>query len=142
MTRETTKHGPRLDEALERETRSLEQGAPIEARVEEWREQESPGENERDVDVRTAPPGSLGGDAVEARREMSRHLRASAFPADRDALLEEARSQNAPEPVVAALRTLPPSIAFATAHEVWAGLTGSSDVREAAAHDPLSDADG
>ena len=36
MRRETTKHGPRLDDALERETRSLEQGAPIEPRVEEW----------------------------------------------------------------------------------------------------------
>ena len=74
MRRETTKHGPRLDDALARETRSLEQGAPIEPRVEEWKEQESPGETERDVDARTAPPGSLGGDDVEGRRELSRHL--------------------------------------------------------------------
>jgi hypothetical protein len=142
VTRDTTKHGPRLDDALERETRSLEQGSPIEARVEEWKEQESPGDADRDVDARTAPPGSLGGDAVEARRELSRHLRRSAFPADRDGLVAEAESQNAPEPVLAALRRLPADTGFATVHEVWAALTGSTDVREDAAHDPLSDADG
>lgn len=140
MRRETTKHGPRLDDALARETRSLEQGAPIEPRVEEWKEQESPGETERDVDARTAPPGSLGGDDVEGRRELSRHLRASAFPADRAALLAEATSQNAPEPVLGALRQLPSSVTYGTVHEVWAGLTGATDVREDAAHDPLSDA--
>jgi hypothetical protein len=139
MRRETTKHGPRLDDALERETRPLEQGAPIEPRVEEWKEQESPGDTDRDVDSRTAPPGSLGGDDVEGRRELSRHLRASAFPADRGALLAEAESQNAPEPVLVALRRLPASVTYGTVHEVWAGLTGATDVREDAAHDPLSD---
>jgi hypothetical protein len=140
MRRETTKHGPRLDDALERETRPLEQGAPIEPRVEEWKEQESPGDTDRDVDARTAPPGSLGGDDVEGRRELSRHLRASAFPADREALLAEATSQNAPEPVLAALRELPASVTYGTVHEVWAALAGATDVREDAAHDPLSDA--
>jgi hypothetical protein len=140
MRRETTKHGPRLDDALERETRPLEQGAPIEPRVEEWKEQESPGDTDRDVDSRTAPPGSLGGDDVEGRRELSRHLRASAFPADREALLAEATSQNAPEPVLAALRELPASVTYGTVHEVWAALAGATDVREDAAHDPLSDA--
>jgi hypothetical protein len=140
MRRETTKHGPRLDDALERETRPLEQGAPNEPRVEEWKEQESPGDTDRDVDARTAPPGSLGGDDVEGRRELSRHLRASAFPADREALLAEATSQNAPEPVLAALRELPASVTYGTVHEVWAALAGATDVREDAAHDPLSDA--
>ena len=139
MRRETTKHGPRLDDALARETRSLEQGAPIEPRVEEWKEQESPGETERDVDARTAPPGSLGGDDVEGRRELSRHLRASAFPADREALLAEAKSQNAPEPVLAALRQLQASVSYGTVHEVWAALSGYEDVRAAAATDPLSE---
>jgi hypothetical protein len=38
MLRDTTKQGPRLDEELKRATRSLEQGAPLEARAQEWRE--------------------------------------------------------------------------------------------------------
>ena len=39
MERGSDKHSPRVDEELEHETRSLEQGAPIESRVEEYREQ-------------------------------------------------------------------------------------------------------
>lgn len=141
MERETTKHGPRLDDALARETRSLEQGAPLEPRAEEWREHEPPGELDRDVDGRTAPPGALGSDPVEARRELSRHLRLTAFPADRRALLAEAEDQQAPEPVLAALRRLPEGPTYGTVHEVWAALAGYEDVRAAAAHEPLSEGD-
>jgi Protein of unknown function (DUF2795) len=141
MTRESTKHGPRMDDALEHETRSLEQGAPIEARVEERREAEGPAELERDVDARTAPPGALGSDPAEARRELSRHLRPSAFPADGEALVAEARAENAPEEVVGVLRSLPENETYATVHEVWASLEGHDDPREAAAHEPLSEGD-
>ena len=138
MRRETTKHGPRLDEALARETRSLEQGAPIESRVEENREQEGPGDFEPDVDARTAPPGALGADDVEARRELSRHLRPSVFPADRERLVAEAVGEHAPVPVVEALHGLRPGIEYATVHEVWSALHGAEDVRDDVAHDPLS----
>jgi hypothetical protein len=141
MERDTAKHGPRLDDELKKETASLLQGAPIESRVQESREHEGPGDDDRDVDARTAPAGSLGSDAVEARRELSRHLRPSAFPATRAELLREAESQNAPSSVVAALERLRDDTTFATAHEVWAALTAHGDVRAAAATDPLSDAD-
>jgi hypothetical protein len=141
VARESTKHGPRMDDALKSETRPLEQGAPLESRVHEHRESEPPGDFDRDVDSRTAPPGALGSDPVEARRELSRHLRASAFPGDRDALIAEAESQHAPEPVLATLRTLRAGQQFATVHEVWAALQGFADVRDAAAHEPLSDGD-
>lgn len=141
MARESTKHGPRIDDALKDESRPLEQGAPLEPRVHEHRESEPPGDFDRDVDSRIGPPGALGSDPVEARRELSRHLRLSAFPADRDALIAEAESQSAPEPVLETLRTLNPAQSFATVHEVWAAIQGFDDVREAAAHDPLSDGD-
>lgn len=141
MERDSTKHGPRLDDELKKETQSLVQGAPIESRVEESREQEGPGEGDRDVDARTAPAGSLGSDPIEARREVSRHLRPSAFPATREGLTAEAESQNAPAPVLDALRRLPGGITFATVHEVWAAIEGHSDVRETAATDPLTAAD-
>jgi hypothetical protein len=141
MTRESTKHGPNLDDALKNETRSLEQGAPIESRSQERREAEGPGDFDRDVDARTAPPGALGSDPVEARRELSRHLRPSVFPAGRAELLAEAEEQQAPEPVLAALRTLPDGPTFATVHEVWAALVGYEDPRDAAAYEPLTDGD-
>lgn len=140
MTRESTKHGSRLDEQLEAETRSLVQGAPIEGRVREDLEKEGPADGERDVDVRTSAPGSLGADPVEARRELSRHLRGSAFPARRDALLVEAESQRAPEAVLAVLAGLPDDEEYETVHEVWAALEGLSP--EAALTDPLTEAEG
>jgi Protein of unknown function (DUF2795) len=139
--RESTKHGPRLDDALKAETRSLEQGSPIEARVEESREKEGPGDSDRDVDFTTAQPGALGSDPVEARRELSRHLRPSTFPAHRDALVAEAESQEAPGAVLEALRRLPSGAGFRNVHEVWAALEGHADVRAAAAKDPLTRAD-
>lgn len=141
MTRESTKHGPRVDDALKHETRSLEQGAPIEARSQASREAEGPADDERDVDSRTAPPGALGSHSIEARRELSRHLRPSAFPADRAALLAEAEDQQATEPVLASLRTLPDGESYETVGEVWAALVGEDDPREAASTDPLSEAD-
>ena len=141
MTRESTKHGPRLDEALKHETQPLEQGAPLESHAREDLEKEGPADDERDVDSRTASPGSLGSDPVEARREVSRHLRRSAFPSDRDGLVLEAAEQSAPEPVLRALRSLPAGESYATAHEVWAALEGYEDVHEAAATDPLSEGD-
>jgi Protein of unknown function (DUF2795) len=137
MERETTKHGPRLDDELKRETRSIEQGAPVEARAEEWREHEPSADAEPGVDARPAVPGSLGADEVEARRELSRHLRSTAFPADRRRLLAEAEDQNAPAPIREALQRLPDGATYATVHEVWAALHGHEDVREAAAHEPL-----
>jgi hypothetical protein len=130
-----------MDEALKDETRSLEQGAPIEARSREDLEKEGPADSDRDVDVHTAPADALGSDPVEARRELSRHLRQSAFPAGRDGLLAEADDQKAPEAVLGVLRRLPADVEFRTVHEVWAALEGYSDVRQAAASDPLTDGD-
>jgi hypothetical protein len=141
----SNKHSPRIDDQLAHETESLTRGAPIESRVEEGREQEGPGDEDRDTDARTGPPGALGADEVEARRELSRHLRPSAFPADREGLLAEARDQNAPGPVLAALERLPDGIEYGTAHEIWAALdepgTDPDEIRERARHEPLSDAD-
>ena len=141
MQRDTGKHGPRVDDALAKETRPLVQGAPLEPRAEEWREHEPAADVDQDVTMETAPPGALAASAVNARRELSRHLRLSAFPADREALLTEAEENDAPEPVLAALRNLPSRTEYRTVHEVWAALEGHADVREAAAHEPLSDAD-
>ena len=148
MDRDSSKHGPRLDDALSSETESLARGAPIESRVEEDREKEGPGDDDRDVDVRTGPASRLGADEVEARRELSRHLRPAAFPADGERLVAEAEANAAPAPVIEALRELPAGAEFRTAHEVWIGLTepeaaGDRDtLRERASAEPLNEADG
>ena len=40
VERKSDKHGPRVDEEMEHEVRSMEQGAPVPSRVEEHRETE------------------------------------------------------------------------------------------------------
>jgi hypothetical protein len=142
----SNKHGPRVDDELAHETESLTRGAPIESRVEESREQEGPGEEDFDTDARSGPPGALGADEVEARRELSRHLRPSVFPADREELVAEAEGRNAPASVSAALSRLPPGFQFATLGEVWAALAdpdvaNADELRDRARHDPLSEPD-
>ena len=122
--RDSTKHSPRLDEELKKEVGSLTHGSPAESRKEEWREQEGAADGEREPSSRTADPASLGPDGTSARAELSRHLRLSAFPGDRDALLTEAEGNHAPEPVLAALRRLPEGTAFSTVYDVWEALGG------------------
>ena len=120
MERQNAKHGPRLDEELKKETQSLERGAPVEAHVEEHREHEPAADAEPVASSRAG-----AGDEITARRELSRHLRVSAFPATRDELLAEAEENNAPEAVSETLRRLPDGVKFANVHDVWAALGGT-----------------
>lgn len=122
--RDSTKHSPRLDEALKKEVGSLTHGSPAESRKEEWREQEGAADGEREPSSRTADPAALGPDGPSARAELSRHLRLSAFPGDREALLAEAEENDAPETVLSALRQLPEGASFATVYDVWEALGG------------------
>jgi hypothetical protein len=124
MERDSTKHSPRVDEELKKEVGSLTHGSPVESHKEEWREQEGGGDGDREPSARTAGPHDLGPDNETARAELSRHLRLSAFPGDRDALLAEAEQNDAPGPVLEALRRLPDGPTFATVYDVWEALGG------------------
>jgi Protein of unknown function (DUF2795) len=99
-------------------------GAPVDSRADEWREKVGAADGEREPSARTRA-GGLGADEVAQRTELSRHLRLSVFPAERDALLEEAEANSAPSNVLADLRRLPAGVTFGTVHEVWAALTGT-----------------
>jgi hypothetical protein len=74
MERGSDRHGPQIDEELKRETRSIERGAPIPSRVEDFREiepvewaerQERPG---RPRDVRRAEAGGSGASRSKVKR--------------------------------------------------------------------------
>src|SRR5215208_1056322 len=97
MERLSTKHGPRVDQQLAHEVDGLTKGSPSEPRVEEFREQESPGDGEPGATARLEQDAflGLGRDAPTARRELSRFLGLKVFPGDRSALLEQARSEGA-----------------------------------------------
>jgi hypothetical protein len=65
--------------------------------------------------------------AVEARHELARRIRPSAFPADRRRLVAAARVAGAPPGVEAVLEGLPDGVEYATLAEVWAALAGPDD---------------
>jgi hypothetical protein len=100
-----TKHSPRVDEH--------ETGSPRRA------------EGERGPASRTKAAGEP--DAVTQGSGISRHVRLSAFPADREALIREAEANRAPEHVLEHLRRLPHDIRFGTVNEVRVALDCSVD---------------
>jgi len=131
LERGSDKHSPRVDEALDHETQSLQQGAPIESRVEEFREQEGPGEDQPTPEPRLTEgrAGSLDLDDAEARSDIARYLDPSAFPADREGLVANAEANNAPEAVLERLQALPASRSYEAMPDVWAGLGGTVEHR-------------
>ena len=132
MERNTT-HGFRIDDEMARETASLTKGAPIESRVEEWREAEPSGEDQPVAD------GILNGDAresvgmghdeLELRSELAKRLRKSAFPANRQTLEEIARDEQAPGPILDLLRRLPDGRTYENTQDVWTTLGGHVEER-------------
>jgi hypothetical protein len=136
LERGSDKHSPRIDEELDHDTRSIQQGAPIESRVEEFREQEGPGEDQPTPEPRLTEPrlteertGSLDLDDADARSDIARYLDPSAFPADREGLVANAEANNAPEAVLERLQALPAGRTYEALPEVWAGLGGTVEHR-------------
>ena len=133
MERGSDKHSPRVDEQLDHETRSLRQGSPVESRVEEFREQEGPGEDQPTPDARLsggrATAASLDLDDAEARADIARFLNPSRFPADREALLADAEANQAPVHVLERLQALPEGRSYENVQDVWSTLGGTVEHR-------------
>jgi hypothetical protein len=133
LERGSDKHSPRVDEQLDHDTRSLRQGAPVESRVEEHREQEGPGDDQPTPDARLtggrATAASLDLDDAEARADIARFLTPSAFPADREALLADAEGNHAPATVVERLQALPAGRAYENVQDIWSALGGTVEHR-------------
>jgi hypothetical protein len=133
LERGSDRHSPRVDEQLDHETRSLQQGSPVESRVEEHREQEGPGEDQPTPDARLrggrATAASLDLDDAEARTEIARFLNPGAFPADREALLASAEGNQAPAAVLERLEALPAGRTYENVQDVWRALGGTVEHR-------------
>jgi hypothetical protein len=135
MDRGSSKHGPRLDDEMAHETRGITQGSPTDGRAEEWHEPEPPGEDQPEASaVPYRDAGEAGGSPTgmtpgerEQRSRLGQYLRRSVFPADRTALIDEARENNAPDDIAARLSHLPAGVTYQTVAEVWAGLVDTSE---------------
>jgi hypothetical protein len=131
LERGSDKHSPRVDEELDHETQSLQQGAPVESRVEEHREQEGPGDDQPTPSalLTGGRTGSLDLDDAEARSDIARYLDPAAFPADREGLLADAEANHAPEAVLERLQALPAGRAYENVQDVWGALGGTVEHR-------------
>jgi hypothetical protein len=146
MERQSNVHGPRLDDELEREVRSLTHGAPVEARVEEGRMMEDAGDGEpvpqsivgelHDAEAGDEPEGGLSHGEVVARSELAIHLRPGIFPATRDDVLACAEEEHAPEALLTQLQALP-ARRYGNVQEVWEALGGKRE--EGSGHLPRED---
>jgi len=136
MERGSDKHSPRIDDGLAHDTRSLVQGAPTEARADEGRLQEGPGDDEPtpdalltgDLHPEQASDSLLDHDEAEARSRLAASLRPSIWPADREQLLACAEELNAPPDVLERLRQLPDGT-FSHTEAVWEAVGGRVELR-------------
>lgn len=119
----SNKHGPRLDDTMAGETESLDRGAPVESRVEEWREAEPAGEDQH------VPDAVLGMPDTELRSELAKRLRKGAFPANRQTLEQVAIEEQAPGHILDLLRRLPDGRMFDNTADIWRALGGTVEHR-------------
>ena len=136
MPRGSDKHSPRINDSLEHDTRPLTQGAPMESRSDEARQQEGAADDEPTTDALLTGdlhPGEnndalLDHDETEARSRIASYLRPSIWPADREALLACAQELNAPPDILDQLGRLPDGT-FSHTEAVWEALGGRVESR-------------
>jgi hypothetical protein len=126
MERSSDTHSPRIDEDLDRLTRSVTHGAPVESRIEEEREQEGPADDDPVPDAVLHDPAAR--EEIERRSELARHLEPSVFPCSRGDVLASARRQHAPDAVMRLLERLPDG-EYQSIESVWEGLGGARERR-------------
>src|SRR3954452_2406826 len=127
-------HGPRLDDALARETRSLTTGSPVESRAEAARTMQEGADDEPTPEaiVHALPdddPPRLAREEVRSRSVLAIHLRPSLFPATRDEVVECATELHAPPDLLERLRALPDAT-FANVEGVWKAMGGRREARD------------
>ncbi|PWR07058.1 hypothetical protein DKT68_20580 [Micromonospora acroterricola] len=134
MERGNSKHGPRIDEQMSQEVSGLVQGPGTGgSRVEESRVPEPAGEDQPEAttapagELRTGAPKGMSSEDVEQRSRLGRFITMSALPGDRAGLVANARDNDAPDDIVAALERLPEGIRYQTVSEVWAALGNKNE---------------
>ncbi len=132
MQRQSTKHGPVMDDNLAHEVDGLVR-AGRDTRTEEWRSAEPPGEDQPQVSLMPDLPavdrgGGATTAAVEARSELARWFDRHDFPARPAQLVHGLRNRNAPDQLVETLLALPKREQYNTVGDLWRALHGGEDV--------------
>ncbi|MGK5739627.1 DUF2795 domain-containing protein [Micromonospora sp. URMC 103] len=134
MERGNSKHGPRLDEQMSQEVKGLVQGPGTGgSRADEARVPEPAGEDQPEAttapagELRTGAPKGMSSEDVDRRSRLGRFITLSALPGDRETLVANARDNDAPDDIIAALQTLPDGTRYQTVSEIWAALGNKNE---------------
>ncbi|MGK5442391.1 DUF2795 domain-containing protein [Micromonospora sp. URMC 105] len=134
MERGSSKHGPRIDEQMSQEVAGLLQGPGTGgSRAEEYRQPEPAGEDQPEAttapagELRTGAPKGMSSRDVEERSRLGRFITMTALPGNREALIANARDNEAPADLIAALERLPDGTRYRTISEVWAALGNKNE---------------
>lgn len=122
MERESTQHGPRIDEDLAHRTASLTHGAAEESRSQEARLEEEDAIGGMNPSRRPDLPGptpSLSDTDLAERADLARYLAGAHFPATGSSLVKHASARNAIDSVMDRLRSLAPDASFENFAAVW-----------------------
>ncbi len=116
MDRESSKHGPHLDEEMAHETQDLVRSGHA-THTEEWRQPEPVEEVHQH---RPAGDGQRGGPPIEdiEIRSLLAQVLSPVFPADAGTLRRRAEEAGLPEPVTGAIAGLPAGQRFANVGEL------------------------
>ena len=134
MERGSNKHGPRVDDELEREVQSTLRGTG-DSRAEEWREPEPSGEDQPEAslvpegDDGSGAPQGMTSEEVEQRSRLGTYINRSVLPGDRAALRRTAEENEAPDDVLAEIDRLPSDREFRTVSEVWSALGHANETQ-------------
>jgi hypothetical protein len=131
MDRANSKHGPRLDDEMEREVRALLQGRPGGGRVEEFHDPEAPGQDQPEtaefpepgLDRPGGAPLGITEPQAERRARFAGYLNRSVFPAGPARLRAAAQRAHAPDDILALLDRLPEA-RYPNVAAVWQALGG------------------
>ena len=120
MDRESSKHGPHLDEEMAHETQDLVRSGHA-THTEEWRQPEPVGEIHQHRPVGDGRPGGPSIEDIEIRSLLAQALR-PVFPADAGTLRRRAEEADLPEPVTGAIAGLPAGQRFANVGDLARAL--------------------
>lgn len=131
MPRGSDKHGPRMDEQLEREAHDFVKGTPEQPRVQENRQQEGPGSDEPMTDGLLhggRETTTLSHDEAELRSRIAASIDRTVFPAARDEIVRSAEANDAEDAVMRALHRLPEQT-YENVEAIWEMLGGRAEHR-------------
>jgi hypothetical protein len=121
MDRESSKHGPHLDDEMAHETEDVVRSGHS-ARTDEWRQPEPVDEMHQRRTVANGPPAAPAPEDIEARSLLAQALGAGTFPADTATLQQRAAEVDLPAELADAIAALPPGQRYANVGDLARAL--------------------